>query len=458
MICRTSPKTLFLPASLPPPREPDIVTITALSDPIIDALIQMYHGKIITTYRHPRGIKKRAAILVRIGDLGAIRKALGFAGVRSKNCCSFCTQQSKDLEALDFYDWVARKGKDVLAAAIKWKEAATKTRRQEIYDKYGVRWSSLHALPYGDPVLHTMLGLLHNWLEGVLQHHARILWKLGIPKSKSDQESEEPMDDDDDEDITDDDVSEELKDDLEELYQEGEMYRDTPSHQRRICFEASVLAETSIHDLEDAEVEEVEEEDVDLDENVDYRPTPDPEFVSFKFSKDELARIHACLSKVVIPSWVDRPPTNLGESSHGKLKADQWLVLFSIFLPLILPELWLSSPTDLSNTLLDNFYDLVCCTNIVCSYSVTPESPSTYLEHYVSYRKSTQVLFPSVPSRPNHHFAMHNAEMMKFWGPLMRLSEFAGERHNGKLQKIKTNNHLCEFFFAIASPLSAFFN
>ena len=58
------------------------------------------------------------------------------------------------------------------------------------------------------------------------------------------------------------------------------------------------------------------------------------------FTKDELGAIRMCLSESIIPSWLERPPTNLGEKSHGKLKADQWLQLFSVFLPLILPEIW----------------------------------------------------------------------------------------------------------------------
>jgi hypothetical protein len=43
-----------------------------------------------------------------------------------------------------------------------------------------VRWSSLHRLVYRDPVPHTMLGVMQNWLEGVLQYHVRWRWGIGI--------------------------------------------------------------------------------------------------------------------------------------------------------------------------------------------------------------------------------------------------------------------------------------
>jgi len=82
-----------------------------------------------------------------------------------------------------------------------------------------------------------------------------------------------------------------------------------------------------------------------------------------------MSRIRSGLAAVTIPSWLERPPTNLGEKSHGKLKADMWRILFTVFLPLILPELWhdasMPDQLDHSKLLLENFHSLVYCTNIV---------------------------------------------------------------------------------------------
>jgi hypothetical protein len=164
------------------------------------------------------------------------------------------------------------------------------------------------------------------------------------------------------------------------------------------------------------------------------------------FEDGSLSKIRKCLSEAVIPTWISRPPTNLGDKSHGKLKADQWLTLFTVFLPLILPELW-TAPMPNNLDLLTNFEDLITCTNIVCAYSSTNAAADAYMVHYIRYRKSSAKLFPNVGSRPNHHYAMHNGELLKFWGPLIKLSEFPYERHNGSLQRIKTNQHMCEFVF-----------
>src|SRR6266540_4720055 len=92
------------------------------------------------------------------------------------------------------------------------------------------------------------------------------------------------------------------------------------------------------------------------------------------FNQELMSRIWLGLAAVIVPSWLEQPPTNLSEKSHGKLKADMWRILFMVFLPLILPELWhdASTPESRSNLLLKNFHLLVYCNNIVCCNIVTP--------------------------------------------------------------------------------------
>ena len=76
----------FFAGITPPPKEPSVTTITAVSDPIVDGLQVLFHGKIIQTYRHPTGIIKHVAVLPVIADLMAIRKVLGFVGIKARNC------------------------------------------------------------------------------------------------------------------------------------------------------------------------------------------------------------------------------------------------------------------------------------------------------------------------------------------------------------------------------------
>lgn len=92
--------------------------------------------------------------------------------------------------------------------------------------------------------------------------------------------------------------------------------------------------------------------------------------------------------------------------------------------------------------LLDNFCDLVTCTNIACSYTTSELGSSKFAAHYKSYIKSSASLFHACRMVPNHHYAYHIPEQLLYWGPLMHLSEFAFERQNGLLQKFNTNKHL----------------
>ncbi|KAJ6583141.1 hypothetical protein DFH09DRAFT_911716 [Mycena vulgaris] len=132
---------------------------------------------------------------------------------------------------------------------------------------------------------------------------------------------------------------------------------------------------------------------------------------------------------------------NLGEAKHGKLKAQEYLILFSVILPLILPELWWNGD-EAEKKLLENFYDLIACTNIISSYSTSNSEADTYAAHYFRYRGSLPELFPGSYSKPNHHFAAHNPELLKFWGPLACVSEFPGERLNSILGRVKHNRRI----------------
>ncbi|KIK53636.1 hypothetical protein GYMLUDRAFT_250222 [Collybiopsis luxurians FD-317 M1] len=73
--------------------------------------------------------------------------------------------------------------------------------------------------------------------------------------------------------------------------------------------------------------------DIELPEDEDGCDNPD--FIgvdpgAFQFTSEQVKAICQCITDVMLPSWVERSPGNLGESKHGKLKAHQLWVLFSI--------------------------------------------------------------------------------------------------------------------------------
>ncbi|KAF6741488.1 hypothetical protein DFP72DRAFT_862125 [Ephemerocybe angulata] len=452
------PENTFFAGITPPPKEPNVTAITNLLDPIIERFDYLYRvGKSFRTFNHPEGRLIRAAILVAIGDLLAMRKAMGFAGVGSnRHFCSFCTLHKDNIDELDITKLTPRDDVEVKIAAQESHDAPTVKKKIEIFKKHGVRWTSLHLLDYyRSPVKHTMLGLMHNWIEGILQHHARIFWGIGLTTVNAEKElakvafkernappeSEETVQAAD---------SMALDDELESLQSQAVPPHLSRSTSMEIDSPSSLYspstprsdASDSEHGTDTEETEKAQDWDAGNDDDDIDDLTSGP--ISKVFSDDEMEFLHQGLSDAVVPSYLARLPTNFGDASHGKLKADQWLIGFSVFFPLILPELWAANGAKRKLDLLDNFAHLVTCTNIVCSSSVSNEDADRYTEHYVEYRRSARDLFSRSSSRPNHHYAMHNGPHMKFYGPLMPLSEYPYETHNGTLQKIKTNHHLWE--------------
>ncbi|POW20390.1 hypothetical protein PSHT_03580 [Puccinia striiformis] len=95
--------------------------------------------------------------------------------------------------------------------------------------------------------------------------------------------------------------------------------------------------------------------------------------------------------------------------------------------------------TDNNQNLLLNFSSLVICTNIVSLKSINDSDSNKLAEAYSLYTETSKLVFDSPKILPNHHYALHLPEQMKWWGPLSNVSEFSGERVNGILQKMKTN-------------------
>ncbi|EFP86010.2 uncharacterized protein PGTG_11966 [Puccinia graminis f. sp. tritici CRL 75-36-700-3] len=100
-----------------------------------------------------------------------------------------------------------------------------------------------------------------------------------------------------------------------------------------------------------------------------------------------------------------------------------------------------------------NFVSLVMCTNIISRKSTSHADLEKFLQAYSLYTESSKLVFDSPKIVPNHHYALHTPDQMKWWGPLSNVSEFSGKKFNGLLQKMKTNaiigqiegTVLCEF-------------
>lgn len=284
---------------------------------------------------------------------------------------------------------------------------------------------------------------MHNWLEGVLEHHLRTLWGIGRDRAH-DQRANEL---DEDEAWDESDVAESASE-LEELVREADEY--AQQVQQGIPPGPPTPSSSEMSVDSDPQSTPTQTPMPTSPENPDTADPDDGEYIEmpegvYSLPEAFVDALRICISNISLPTWVDRPPGNLGEAKHGKLKAYTYMTLFSAIFPLIVPEFWHPPRNETDLLHMESFHNLVVATNIVCSYKMCNADADLYTHYYAGYREIIQKLFTFWHSLPNHHFAMHNGDFLKYWGPLPSLSEFPGERLIGMLQDINTSQRLRKF-------------
>jgi len=159
---------------------------------------------------------------------------------------------------------------------------------------------------------------------------------------------------------------------------------------------------------------------------------------------EELNQIRSDLSDISTPTWVPSIPSNLGNASHGKLKADQWRTLGITHLPLALIRLWGLHDSDDARSqkckeILNVTISLVSAVVLASSRITSPAIATAYLIHMKAYMEGIKQLFPQYRFRANHHMALHLYEYLRRFGPVHGWWTFPFERLIGMLERIPTN-------------------
>lgn len=158
-----------------------------------------------------------------------------------------------------------------------------------------------------------------------------------------------------------------------------------------------------------------------------------------------MAELRSDIENMITPSWLTSVPTNFGEPSHGKLKADQWRTLGTTYLPVSLIRLW-DQLEDGDNKcfqqckkLLEVTLSLISAVVIASSRTTSQGKADLYLHHMQNYLKGLRELFPRYRFLPNQHMALHLAEYLRLYGPVHSWWTFPFERLIGMLQRIPNN-------------------
>jgi len=171
-------------------------------------------------------------------------------------------------------------------------------------------------------------------------------------------------------------------------------------------------------------------------------------------TKSTIEYIQHIIKMTSTPSWIYSVPYNYGEANAGSIKADEWRILSTIYLPIALVTLWGDrniTARDLNATpseqyflkVLDNSMALFQAVTLVVRYTMAQVRAKQFRHHLKDWVEGLQSLYPHVKDharRPNVHAAFHIYDFLLLFGPVTSWWCFPFERLIGALQKINTND------------------
>ena len=463
---RFRPENVYLAGIIPGPKEPSLQQLNNLMRPLVDELVDLWTRGLFLDRTALRFVGRfiRAVIIPLVCDLPALRKVAGFAGHSSKHFCSFCRLKKLQIHELDQSKWPTRTAARHREIAKEWRDAGTDHERKEIFEEHGIRWSELLRLPYWDPLRFPVVDAMHNLLLGNLRHHCMDVWGIDI-KGKASSKKALPH------------TPEEQKANLERLVTALRNGSSSALTRLRVGYlvavsqfnnidpgarlvkrdyAAALLAWVSLtvhvvlhsrmltvaHQAQTHSIDDLQLPPVLAEDTVDFHLADGPYDLS-KFrilTHDIINTIRHDISATVLPSWLERPPHNFGDPSHGKLKADQWRTVCTVSLVITLVRLWGHQPSDSKEgVLLQNFIHLVTAVDLATRRSMDADQARLFRHHALEYLKGLREIF-SHQLVPNHHLMLHLEACLLLFGPVHGWWGFPFERYNGLLQGLNTNN------------------
>ena len=468
---RYKPENLFLVGLIPGPREPSREQINHILRPIISKLIVSWsQGTWFTrTPKYARGRLVRNAISESVNDLQASKKVNGCAAWPAKYFCSFCMIQKSDMNNIDWTSWELRNHRTHLDHSREWQNATSKTMRNRIFSDHGVRWSEMMRLPYWDPTRHVVVDGMHNLFLGLVQFHCRVVLGISTPVAN-------PKADDSYHDI------EHARPLLSSNPTANKLRRLKVSVLRAWCNETGIrMSGKNKKDLisailsnksgsndrqpalpspqEDLGMEEIDLPDEDgvpdkhgapgEDEGLPHNTSSEisqREYMGAHLSKNEISHLRNHIAETTRPSWHVAPPSNLGESKHGKLKADQWRSSIEFDIPVSLAQMWSGSDERTSGltheVILRSTLLLATAIRWATSHKTSKMHAANYTRNMHAYLQTLLDMFPNRRLRPNHHAALHIGPQLLLFGPMHGWWTFPFERIVGLLQNYNTNDKL----------------
>ena len=162
-----------------------------------------------------------------------------------------------------------------------------------------------------------------------------------------------------------------------------------------------------------------------------------------------MQRICDVIRDTSVPSWINSVPYNFGDAAAGVLKADEWRILATIYLPIALISIWGSNSSFISEDdaptfreILDHTMLLVSAVSLACMRNMTPSRSQAYLECMSSYLHDLIRIHPHATYKPKHHMSMHLHFFFSLFGPVRSWWCFPFERLIGQIQRLLSNHKI----------------
>jgi hypothetical protein len=129
------------------------------------------------------------------------------------------------------------------------------------------------------------------------------------------------------------------------------------------------------------------------------------------------------------------------------MKAAEWRLIATMYLPLALISLWGDGFLDSSDqsavtlhSVLDHTMLLCTALHIGCMRIMTKQRIEAYRAHITRFVQDLQNIHPHANFYPNHHMAQHIYDFLYLFGPVQSWWCFPFERLIGLLQHLPQNH------------------
>ncbi|KAJ6580210.1 hypothetical protein B0H10DRAFT_1673423, partial [Mycena sp. CBHHK59/15] len=353
-------------------------------------------------------------------DLPAARKVAGVAGVSSHFYCTVCKcfgLQTLYRSDFEHSDWEPRDVAQLHQNAEAWRNTETQAERDEIFNHYGVRWSEFWRLPYWNPTRMLVIDAMHCVLEGLVHYHCRRVLRLDAEVAKKSEEKVAAF------------SHEWHAYNLETTPNQYHIKNAKEEHQitliHRTLVSLIVLLFTTEPGL-------TEQEPLML---------PDHQYVPKAINLSSIKYVQHVIVETTTPSWINSVPENYGESNAGTIKADEWRILATVYIPITLVLMWGDQPGENAAHLLgllDHSMALFQAVTLACRYTMTRQRAIAYCTSIKEWVNGLYIHHPHTvdhTERRNIHAAFHIYDFLLLFGPVISWWCFPFECLIGILQK-----------------------